>query len=193
MKVLFKNLISWWEFEGRYYPKQFYIGIKNLIKWFPTIWRDRDYDPSYIYDIISKKLEFQSKGIGSRDILVSSQRNSEIMKTCINLIKRINDDFYGSEYIDYYENDIWFEDINGNDELFYLKSNIISEKLDDYFNRYPLIYKRVLNGEGPFQPNCEVEMGNKELIAMNISHINQNRARKLLFKILESQIERWWC
>jgi hypothetical protein len=29
-------------------------------------------------------------------------------------------------------------------------------------------------------------------IAINISHINHDRARKLLFKILEKNIERWW-
>jgi hypothetical protein len=32
----------------------------------------------------------------------------------------------------------------------------------------------------------------KELIAMEIAHENHERARKLLFKILERNIERWW-
>jgi hypothetical protein len=32
----------------------------------------------------------------------------------------------------------------------------------------------------------------KQRVAMNIAHINQDRARKLLFNILESQIEGWW-
>jgi len=32
----------------------------------------------------------------------------------------------------------------------------------------------------------------KQVIAMNIAHINHDRARKLLFKLMEENIERWW-
>jgi hypothetical protein len=32
----------------------------------------------------------------------------------------------------------------------------------------------------------------KKLIAMNIAHINQDRAHKLLFKIMEENIQKWW-
>ena len=71
-----------------------------------------------------------------------------------------------------------------------MEHELISEQFDDYFKKYPLIYKRVLAGEGPFQPISYKEE-DKERIAMNIAHINQDRARKLLFNILESQIEGW--
>ena len=33
---------------------------------------------------------------------------------------------------------------------------------------------------------------NKRGVAMNIGYINHNRAKKLLFNILENNIERWW-
>jgi len=32
----------------------------------------------------------------------------------------------------------------------------------------------------------------KQVIAMSIAHINHDRARKLLFKLMEENIERWW-
>ena len=65
-----------------------------------------------------------------------------------------------------------------------------NENFDDYFKKYPLIYKRVLAGEGPFQP---LESGDSKVrVAMNIAHINHDRARKLLFKIMEQDIEKWW-
>ncbi|MGV6935895.1 hypothetical protein ACWA2B_10310 [Paenibacillus sp. CMM36] len=41
-------------------------GVSNLVKWFPVIWNDRDFDQAYLYKIVHKKLEsmeefFESK------------------------------------------------------------------------------------------------------------------------------------
>ena len=47
-----------------------------------------------------------------------------------------------------------------------------------------------MNGEGVF--SREGREDNKQIIAMNIGHINHDRARKLLFKIMEESIESWW-
>jgi hypothetical protein len=47
-----------------------------------------------------------------------------------------------------------------------------------------------MNGEGVF--SLEGRDDDKQVIAMNIGHINQDRAHKLLFKILESNINSWW-
>lgn len=32
------------------------VGVRNLIKWFPIVWRDRDYDQDYLYEMIHFKL-----------------------------------------------------------------------------------------------------------------------------------------
>jgi hypothetical protein len=66
----------------------------------------------------------------------------------------------------------------------------LEENFDDYFKKYPLIYKRVLNGEGII--NREGREDDKQLIAMNIGYINHDRVRKLLFKTMEENIEGWW-
>ena len=47
-----------------------------------------------------------------------------------------------------------------------------------------------MNGEGVFKR--EGREDDKQIIAMNISRINHDRARKLLFKIMEDHIESWW-
>jgi hypothetical protein len=193
MKMLFKSPRLWWKFEGRYYHKDIYNGVKNLIKWFPIIWRDRDWDQSYIYTILQKKLELHAEGIAKRDILVSSQRDAEMMRTSARLIEKIKNDYYDSEYTDYSEDKYWFETIPDRPGLSTMEHELISENFDDYFKKYPLIYKRVLNGEGMFPIKEISEVGEyKKTIAKNIAHINQDRARKLLFNILESQIEGWW-
>ena len=65
-----------------------------------------------------------------------------------------------------------------------------NSNFDDYFKKYPLVYKRVMNGEGVIDRVGREE--DKQLIAMNIGYINHDRARKMLFKIMEENIEGWW-
>ena len=57
MKNFLEKLKLWWEFEGKYLHRDFIEGIKNLIKWFPIIWKDRNWDHSYIYEILKFKLK----------------------------------------------------------------------------------------------------------------------------------------
>jgi len=40
MKQLLEKIQLWWKFEGKYYPRDFITGVKNLWNWFPTIWKD---------------------------------------------------------------------------------------------------------------------------------------------------------
>jgi hypothetical protein len=81
----------WWEFEGRYYHKDFVRGIKNLFRWLPTIWKDRDWDSYYIYEIIRVKLEHQAKYIGDRDCKLNDLRLSVMCKiTSVNRLE-VND------------------------------------------------------------------------------------------------------
>jgi hypothetical protein len=189
MKMLFKNTILWWKFEGRYYHKDLYKGIKNLIKWFPVIWRDRDWDHRYIFDILEHKLKSQAKYIGKYGNHLSAERDAEIMLTCVRLMGLVGDEYYQSEYQDYHQTKYWFENIEDKPGYSTWENELQSENFDDYFKKYPLIYKRVLNGEGIFPLR---DKSDKQIIAMNIAYINHDRARKLLFKIMEENIEAWW-
>lgn len=190
---IFDKISLWWRFEARYYHKDFINGVKNLVKWFPTVWKDRNYDQSYIYIMLSKKLEFQAEYISNRDFHTRAKRDAEVMRTCVKLIEKIKNDDYGMEYIDYHETKHRFVETNEiykGEKTFEWLCDELSENFDDYFKKYPLQYKKVLSG----QINRYHREGDKDkkLIAMEIALDNQERARKLLFKILEEHIERWW-
>jgi len=192
MKMLFKNPKLWWKFEGRYYHKDLYRGIKNLLKWIPVIWKDRNWDHTFIYDILEHKLKLQSEYIGKYGNHVTAKRDAEIMMVCVKLIQRLKDGYYDGENHDYHKTKYWFEDIEDKPGYSTMESELLEENFDDYFKKYPLIHKRVLNGEGVFNIQVDDEGGRKERVAMNISRINHDRARKLLFKIMEENIEKWW-
>jgi len=181
----------WWKFEGKFIIKDIIQGLKNLIKWFPIIWKDRDWDYRYIYDILKLKLENQAKYIGSKGIHTTAKRDAEIMMTCVRLIDKIKDEEYVMEYMNYEKSKFWFQDIPDNPDLKSLEYKLISENYDDFFKKYPLVYKKCMLGQGEWSKH-DFRPNDKEYIAMDIAHTNQKRAHDLAFKILKENINKWW-
>jgi hypothetical protein len=163
-----------------YKIKQFFRRIHNLYRWFPIIWKDQDWDDHYIFEILKFKLKNQAKYIGDHNRHTTAKRDAEIMMLCVRLIEKVQDEYYGCEYMDYHKSDFRWLDTNNPDtkELDIVE---LSEHFDDYFKKYPLIYRMVPDLKAP-----------KHKIAMQIARINEERAHKLLFKILEQNIRRWW-
>lgn len=186
----------WWKFDGRYMHKEFARGVKNLWRWFPVIWQDRDWDHVFIYTMLAKKLEFQAKYIGNRGFHTEAERDAERMRLVVKLIKMQQDEFYRMEYLDYEKSEHWFETIPEHPGYKEWKHETVSERYDEYFAKYPRQYKRVLNGEGIFtryrEPGYVVDPTDKHGIALEIAHMNQDRCKELLFKIMNDHIESWW-
>jgi hypothetical protein len=189
---LFRRIKLWWNHEGKYYHKYFKQGVKNIIYWFPVIWKDRDWDSHYIFEILKHKLKAQAKYIGDRDFHTRAKLDAKRMKLCVSLIKKIQEEDYVVEHMDYHKDRVWFTDCEDRPGSSQYNSEEVWEKYDEYFKKYPLVYKRVMKGEGPFTLDGRSETELKRVIAMNIAHLNHDRARKLLFKIMEENIEGWW-
>ncbi|MEG0693286.1 MAG: hypothetical protein RR444_09440, partial [Oscillospiraceae bacterium] len=71
-------------------------GIQNIFIWFPTIWKDRNWDYGYIYRLFYKKLCLMEKSHKKFSPVVEEERDkiiSEIV-TAKNICKRIIDDEY---------------------------------------------------------------------------------------------------
>jgi len=184
------RLSSWWGFEGKYTFGDIRTGVSNLVYWFPVIWKDRHWDHHYIFEVMMHKLKAQSKYIGSRDFHVTAKRDAEIMMVCVRLMDLVREEHYQMEHMGYHKTKNWFEPVPGREDLRSWESRLVTERFDEYFKKYPLVYKRVLNGEGVF--GREGREDDKKIIAMSIGRLNHDRARKLLFKIMEKNIERWW-
>lgn len=192
---MFERIGLWWRYDGRYMHKEFARGIKNLWRWFPIIWKDRDWDHTYIYKIIETKLQFQAKGIGGRDRHTTANRDAEKMRTVAKLIERCREGFYEMEYMDYHESEIKFIPTDETKKWYTMEDNILSENFEAYFKKYPRQYKRVISGEAEWVKNYIdpiTEDHHPRKIAMCIANENHIRCRKLIFKIMESEIERWW-
>lgn len=184
---MYYRIKRWIRWEARYFPRNFVKGVKNLIRWFPVIWKDRDWDSHYIWEILKFKLKNQSKHIGYYDRHVSAKRDVEIMMICVKLIDRIQNEYYSMEYMDYYKNEFHWDDCPDKPENKILRSEQISERFDEYFKLYPRVYKEVMSAEKTI-----FRTDDNAGIAMNIGNKNHQKAKKLLFKILENNIENWW-
>ncbi|MDD3123205.1 MAG: hypothetical protein PHC62_06830 [Candidatus Izemoplasmatales bacterium] len=49
-------------------------GIKNILFWFPVIWKDRQFDHGYLYTILGKKLELMEAFFLSDDTNVANAK-----------------------------------------------------------------------------------------------------------------------
>ena len=189
---VFRRIYLWWIHDAKYYHKYFKQGVKNLWYWLPIIWKDRNWDGHYIFEILQHKLAAQANYIGGRDLHTRAQLDAKRMRLCISLIKKVQEEDYAMEYMDYAKDRVWFTDCEDRPGSSLYNSEEVWEKYDEYFKKYPLVYKRVLKGEGVFTLNGRNESDIKRVIAQNIAHLNHDRARELLFKIMEENIEGWW-
>ena len=183
-----------------YKVKGFFTSVGNLIKWFPVIWKDRDWDDHYIFEVFKFKLEKQAKYIKEKGFHTNSDLDAKRMMLCVKLMEKIQEDFYIMEYMDYEDKDFFFvptgEGIEDGDGGYYMETRLKKENLNDFFKIHPLVYKKIVTDK----KYHIFKMDNEDLtsyevksrIALNIGRYNHERARKLLFKILSENIEKWW-
>lgn len=189
---MLNKLRIWWKWHGRYIPNDIKYGIKNLIKWFPIIWVDRDWDQNFIWTVLKFKLKKQGESIRDYGHHVGSEYDGNRMLLCSKLIDLISQEWYELEYFEYFKDEHWFTDSPDSDLCKMLNTKPVSENFEEYFAKYPLIYKKVLNGGGPLDLRDQDDDDYKKIVAMSMGMINHQRAKDLLFKIINRDIESWW-
>jgi hypothetical protein len=177
-------------------------GVSNIIYWSDVIWKDRNWDYFYIYKILSHKLKAQLKHTEFSNFLDPSGRRVQVdkMKLALNLIKLLNEDFYENEYLNYVKKLVYFTPYNTHKqstkhELYEFNSVILNDNFDEYFMKYKRKYHLIIK-----DPSRQIfKIDNKDSMesirskmAMNIGIYNHKQARRILFSIMENQIERWW-
>ncbi len=82
------------------------VGIGNIIRWFPVIWNDRDWDNSYLYIILHKKLEsmYDFFTDDERTMAIHPKNHIRKLLICKLLIERILDQGYLDRALTPYKN-----------------------------------------------------------------------------------------
>jgi len=163
--------------------RYFIGGIKNIFRWIPTLYKDKDWDSWYIFTILQKKIEFQRKEIIYANRHMDVDRDNRDMTIVLNLIERVKDEYYNTEYLDYEDSKFRFEPIEGNENLKKMEINILTENYNEYLKKYPSSVRKVLKNK----PNLD-----KRDLCFYVAKHNQEKAHNLLFKILKERMQWWW-
>lgn len=183
-----RKISLWWKFSGQYMFSDLLQGLRNLWRWKRVVWLDRNWDHRYIFDVLQFKLEQQADYISQRDFHTEAQRDAERMRTCVRLIEKIKTGFYEMEYMDYHETNFWFDDCEDRPGFSELKHETVSENFQEYIQKYKRVHAALQAGTLP----SVFTLDSPEKMVMNIAHHNHKRAKRLLFTLLERNIESWW-
>jgi hypothetical protein len=177
-----------------YWFKRKYRQIKRVLDYLPIIWKGYDFDYRYATELFAHQLGRIADFLESdKAHTLSSGDNAKRIRTTLKLMKLVSDEEYAMEYFDYEVVKNYFVQCEDDEGYSTMETDYISERYDEFFKKYPLIYKRVLDGEGPFKLwEGKTTFEDKRRIAMNVAHLNQERARKALHKMIERNIQSWW-
>ena len=164
--------------------RNFLTGCHNLIKWFPSIWNDRDWDGSYILKILQKKIEFQRKELVSANRHTRIESDNRDMTLALNLLERVKEEYYSLECMDYWDSEMVFDDVPENPELKSIEVNTTAERYDEYLSKYPSSVRALTKEHG--------EELDKQRLCLMVSNYNHTKANKLLFRVLEEKLAFWW-
>lgn len=92
IKTLFKNYV-------KYPVVTIILGIKNLWRWFPVIWWDRDWDNGYIETLLYRKLINTYNFFVSEDAVTNwdvpeQEKALRALRICIVILERKRTNFY---------------------------------------------------------------------------------------------------
>ena len=176
--------VSAWIWRNLHWRIRYFLGgCKNIIRWIPTLYEDKDWDHWHIYNILQKKIEFQRKEIIYANRHMRVDCDNRDMTIVLNLIERVKEDYYGTEYLDYSETKFRFEPIEGDRELYTMEQDVISENYDDYLKKYPSSVRKVS------KQNPDL---NKEDLCYYVAKHNEKKAHDLLHQILKERMSWWW-
>ena len=164
--------------------RYFITGVKNIFKWMPTIYHDRDWDGDFILKILQKKIEFQRKELVNANRHTDIDRDNRDMTLALNLLERVREDHYRLECTDYWDDDISFEDVPNKPNSKSIKIETTSERFDEYLNKYSSSVRAITKEHGVIE--------DKKTLCLRVSYYNHNKANKLLFRILEERLPYWW-
>jgi hypothetical protein len=143
-------------------------GIRNLWRWFPIIWKDRDWDQYYIFELLKFKFKNMEHNFRNYAHIADADKVADDLKVCQLLLKRlIEDDYYDNVYK-------WHDKKWGELEVDWDKSPI-------KFSR------RYVNSKE------EKEKEHKEYMRLyNREEMLRKQDIRYLFHIITRKITMWW-
>lgn len=156
--------------------KNLFQGIWNVIRWMPTIYKDKDWDDYYVTKLLQKKIEHQRAYLVSSNRHVNIDRDNFWMTIVLNLIERKHEDYYNMERYKYIV--INYDDVLGEP---------LSENLDEYIAKYPRAKRFVMKNQEDYS-----RLDDKETLSLYMAYYLQKKSDDLIYEILKNRSADWW-
>jgi hypothetical protein len=172
----------------RYVPrplKNLVQGIYNIIRWIPTIYRDRDWDHAFLNDMLQKKLEYMRKE------LVYANRHQGVceinkdLTLALNLLQRIKEDYYDIEMYDYYKVNHTFKPVGATGDYLTIEETIVENRLAGYLFKYRRIADKL-------RKEHNLSYKDNATLARLVAYHNQDRCARIFWKLLYYKQNQWW-
>lgn len=151
--------------------RSFGYSIQSLIRWFPMIWKDRDWDQYYLKNILIFKLKNMSKFYhqGKNVYSIGSDKVAAEIDEVVNLLERIQKDEYELEI-----------DPNFNDWITEDRPVSIEKVVDNQICR-------VFN-----YPNFSEEELTYRRQVYELARDLKEKERSVAYGLIAKNIEKWW-
>lgn len=180
------KLYRWCKWKLPVQHRYFIYGVKNLWRWFWVVWKDRDWDNHYYWEVTKKKIS-QMRDLHVRNMnFENTSREIERMNIVLKLIDKIQNDTYRNEY---YDEEYYITKMRV-DENGHVQFDVLKDELHSYIAKHPSVYRKVMSS-----PKWVAQFRGEVTdfkVAMLISIERHNKAKRILFKMLDRYIENWW-
>jgi len=73
--------------------------LRKLIRWIPIIWRDRDWDYYFVYEILKQKLVDTEKYIRKDGVHIYNDADADSILKAIDLIEKVQTEYHIDKYL----------------------------------------------------------------------------------------------
>jgi hypothetical protein len=162
-----------------YWPKRKWRQIKNVIGWIPVVWKQFDFDYRYSLDVFKYQLLKQAKFMESDK---AYGMNSHIDAQKIRMVVRLMDKVYDEEYACEYQQRL--KDKHGDDVIDWVFSEIPDRPDYSTMDWKFEVDEKYESQRDQIKEDCDKWFQE--------SQDKQERAHKLLWKLIEFYIRGWW-
>ena len=157
--------------------RRFFNKIKRVIDFIPIVWSGYDWDYNYAIDLFKYQLSRMSKHLESDDAhTVNAKEDAMRIRTAIKLMDRVFDDYYSMEYLDYLEE----------------KYGKINYKFEPSEHEGLFEIKTYYGEEGKYSKEEMKKIKEEESKLFFESMKKQEKAERILWKLINHNIRGWW-
>jgi hypothetical protein len=167
-----------------YWFKRKYRQIKNVFRWLPIIWKQYDFDYSESIDVFKFQLQKQAEFFESdRACTTSAPYQAKRIRTILNFMDKVYNEEYATDYQDI------LKEMYGEDVLEVSFKETGDTTFNDFSGKDEKLYTMVYEYES-WDNAEEISQIKDELFVM--CHERQKRAHRILWKLIEHNIQGFW-